>query len=157
VTREIWRQTQVSGYGHGSEGRDKPWAGLRQVVLVRTTRERIAGPESLPVVEDHHYLTSFLAENVLGSAESLLLLIREHWGIENGLHHVKDRTMREDDQRAGLGATLMARLRGLVVGLQRFVSGAWTSMREDTVQNNLAKAVNLLTRKRFPRKALLLL
>ena len=49
------------------------------------------------------------------------------------------------------------RLRGLVVGLQRFVSGAWTSMREDTVQNNLAKAVNLLSRKRFPRKTLLLL
>lgn len=39
-------------------------------------------------------LTSLTPEEA--SAEQLLKWIRGHWQIENGLHHVKDRTLKED-------------------------------------------------------------
>jgi len=36
-------------------------------------------------------------------AERLLQLIREHWGIENGLHHRRDATLREDLSQLRMG------------------------------------------------------
>ena len=127
------------------------------MVLVRTTRQSIEPPEKAPLVEDHLYLTSLHPATALGAVWVLLQLIREHWAIENKLHHPKDRSMYEDAQRGRRGAVMMARLRSLAVGLQRFITGAWTSQREDTVQNNPCRAVSLLERRRFPQKALMLL
>ena len=52
-------------------------------------------------------------------AEVLLGLTRGHWGIENGLHHVRDGTLREDASRIrkGAAAQTMAVLRNIVVFL----------------------------------------
>jgi len=49
----------------------------------------------------------------------LLGLIRNHWGIENGLHGVRDGTLREDASRIRKGAApeTMAILRNIVVFL----------------------------------------
>ena len=157
MTHELWRDTRVSGYGHGYDGQAEPWANLRQAVRVRITRERIEHPEKPLIAEDHYYLTSLSAAVFLGTALVLLRLIRAHWEIENQLHHVKDRSQREDAQTTRRGASMLARLRSLAVGLQRFITGDWTSQREDVVQNDPCRAVSLLTRRRFPRKALLLL
>jgi len=44
-------------------------------------------------------------------------LIRGHWGIENRLHHVKDRTFREDDQKARCGAVALCWLRSVALTL----------------------------------------
>jgi Transposase DDE domain len=51
--------------------------------------------------------------------EVLLGLTRAHWGIENGLHHVRDGTLREDASRIrkGSAAQVMAVLRNIVVFL----------------------------------------
>jgi predicted transposase YbfD/YdcC len=45
-------------------------------------------------------------------------LIRGHWGIENGLHYVRDVTFAEDASqvRAGAGPQVMAALRNLIIG-----------------------------------------
>jgi hypothetical protein len=52
-------------------------------------------------------------------AEALLRLTRGHWGIENGLHGVRDGTLREDASRIRRGgaAEVMATLRNIVVFL----------------------------------------
>ncbi|WP_245766881.1 hypothetical protein [Streptomyces colonosanans] len=44
-----------------------------------------------------------------------------NWGIENLLHHVRDRTFREDDSkvRTGVLPRVMASLRNLAVGVLR--------------------------------------
>ena len=46
-------------------------------------------------------------------------LLRGHWAIENGLHHVRDVTFAEDASqlRTGTGPQVMACLRNLVIGL----------------------------------------
>lgn len=52
-------------------------------------------------------------------AEVLLGLTRGHWGIENGLHGVRDGTLREDASRIRKGAATqtMAVLRNIAVFL----------------------------------------
>jgi hypothetical protein len=151
VTRELWRDLRASRYGHGGEGDAGGWPGLRQVVCVRTTREYLERPDKPPTVEDHYYLTSRRPDRPEGSPEALLALARQHWSIENGLHHPKDRTMREDDQTTRRGAGLYARLRSLVLGLLPYVDGASTALRQIAVQGDLGRAIGLLERKRFPK------
>jgi predicted transposase YbfD/YdcC len=52
-------------------------------------------------------------------AKALLGLIRGHWGIENGLHGVRDGTLGEDASRIRRGAApqTMAVLRNIIVFL----------------------------------------
>ncbi len=49
----------------------------------------------------------------------LLQLVRSHWGIENGLHYRRDKTLREDATRMTKGNTghVMAIINNLVIGL----------------------------------------
>jgi predicted transposase YbfD/YdcC len=52
-------------------------------------------------------------------AKELLALTRGHWGIENGLHGVRDGTLREDASRIrkGSAAQVMAIVRNIVIFL----------------------------------------
>ena len=79
------------------------------------TRERRTGEK----VETEVVLgiTSFSHERA--GAKALLGLTRDHWGIENGLHGVRDGTLREDASRIRKGAATqtMAILRNIVVFL----------------------------------------
>jgi len=54
-------------------------------------------------------------------AARLLMLARDYWGIENGLHHCRDATLHEDDTRITHPALAeaMAILNNLVIGLIR--------------------------------------
>ncbi|MFY1676985.1 ISAs1 family transposase [Streptomyces sp. WMMC905] len=66
------------------------------------------------------YLLTSLPPGAASGAE-LAAWIRGHWLIENHLHHVRDRTFREDDSKvrtAHLPRT-MASLRNLAIGLHR--------------------------------------
>jgi len=51
----------------------------------------------------------------------LLALSREHWGIENQLHHVRDVTCREDQARtnAGNAPQVLAALRNIALTVVR--------------------------------------
>ena len=66
------------------------WPGLAQVC--RITRERIVRGKASS--ETAYAITSLTAGRA--GAARLLALSREHWGIENKLHHVRDVTCRED-------------------------------------------------------------
>ena len=140
----------MSGYGHGSEGGGGGWPGLRQVVCVRTRREPVA-PDKPVVVEEHYYLTSLRPATRRGSPGALLAVARGHWAIENGLHHVKDRTMGEDAGRSRRGATVLARLRSLGVGLMQQVDEAWAPLKQIAVAANPLLGLRLLKQKCFPK------
>ena len=62
-------------------------------------------------------ITSLLPERA--GVKGLLGLTRGHWGIENGLHGVRDGTLREDASRIrkGSGPEVMAALQNIVIFL----------------------------------------
>ncbi|WP_443041893.1 hypothetical protein [Streptomyces sp. B21-106] len=57
----------------------------------------------------------------MATGAQLATWIRGHWKIENLLHHVRDRTVREDDSKIHIGRLprLMASLRNLAIGVHR--------------------------------------
>jgi hypothetical protein len=91
------------------------WEDLGQVY--RITRERRGS--NGPTVEVAYRITSLKPEQA--NAARLLALDRGHWGIENGLHRVRDVTLGEDAcrVRSGDAAQLLAATRNLALGLLR--------------------------------------
>lgn len=150
MTHQLWVDPRVEGYGHGHDGGAGGWPGLRQVVCVRTRREFLNAKHG-DVIEDHYYLTSLSEQHRHGTPEALLRLARGHWEIENKLHHVKDRSMGEDAERSRAGATVMARLRSVAVGLFAHIKGESTPLKQVAVAANPMLALRLLRRKRFPK------
>lgn len=86
------------------------WRGVKQGILIR--RERTERGKT--TVEVSYAITSLDV-----SAAVLLGLLRGHWQIENGLHYVRDGTLREDACRVRSGAApqVFAALRNAVVHL----------------------------------------
>jgi hypothetical protein len=148
VTHRLWVDCMASVYGHGSEGRGRGWAGLRQVVHIRTTREAVE--PGLPIlVEDHYYLTSLPPDTPRGRPEALLVLARRHWEIENCLHHAKDRSLYEDADRTKRGSAVMSRLRSVAVALLQCVAGASVPQKQLRIAAKPAIALALLWRRRL--------
>jgi predicted transposase YbfD/YdcC len=70
------------------------WAGLQTIAMVKS--ERRSGDES--TIETRYFISS-----LSGQAKLLLKAVRQHWGIENGLHWKLDIAFREDDSRVRKG------------------------------------------------------
>lgn len=93
--------------------------GQRQAICSRTSYMPLA-PE-IPAKDAEH---RFFATDLPGhraDADRLRAFIREHWGIENRLHHVKDRTWLEDRHWVGNKKTgaVVTILRSVACGLVR--------------------------------------
>ena len=69
--------------------------------------------------------------------ERILKLKRGHWGIENGLHYVKDVTMGEDKStvHADHGPKIMAALRNTALSLLR--RAGWSTIASRLRYNSL--------------------
>ena len=132
--RRIWTSTRLNGYV------DFPYCA--QVARVeRVTRLLRSGKTR---TEAAHLITSLTPEKA--SPQRLLRLNRGHWGIENGLHWVRDVTFAEDlsQIRTGAGPQVMATLRNLAISLIRLRLKACTiarEVREMAARPHLALAV----------------
>ena len=96
--RRIWSDEGLADYIREELG----FPGARQGVMLEKERVDIATGE---VSREHWYLLTSLNSRRWPPKE-LLRVIRNHWGIENSLHHVKDRSWDEDVhtlRRPGLG------------------------------------------------------
>ena len=93
------------------DGLPDGWTEVGSVALVCRER-RVPGQKNESTAR--YYLTSLRA-----SAAQLAGYIRNHWGIENGLHWVLDVAFREDDSRARAGhaAANLGLLRRVAVSL----------------------------------------
>ncbi len=91
------------------------WPYLQQVFEVRRTWTR----KGMTKQDVHYGVTSLPA--AVAPPERVLTLKREHWGIENRLHYVKDVTLGEDASpiHSGRGPDIMAMLRNAAVGVLR--------------------------------------
>lgn len=75
------------------------WPHVHTVCRVTRTRQVLRKAEVVSSsCEQHCYVASF--PTAAYSPEQVLQTVRGHWGIENGLHHRKDRSMNEDRNRA---------------------------------------------------------
>ena len=116
------------------------WPGVEQVFRLER-RRKVKGKVEVEVVYGLTSLSSLAAD-----AERLLGYTRGHWGIENGLHYIRDETLGEDRCRVrrGQGARVLASMRNAAVHLlkgteHRSVAAATRAM---TAQPELA--LNLL-------------
>jgi len=89
------------------------WPGLAQGVEI--TRERTERGRT--TVEVEYGMTSL--GPAAADAARVSRLVREHWGIENGLHDVRDVTLGEDACRVRKGAApqVLAAVRNAVIHL----------------------------------------
>ena len=79
------------------------WPQARQIAAVRI-HSQARREQSKPRADELHlYLICGPRTAKPLGPRRLMGLIRSHWGIENRLHHVKDRTFKEDQQRVRVG------------------------------------------------------
>jgi hypothetical protein len=94
-----------------------PWPHLAQVCRVRRRRVDVQTGE----IEDKvtYAITSLPPSRA--DAGALLALLRDHWGIENRLHYVRDVTFDEDRSpvRTDAAPQVCAACRNLVIALLR--------------------------------------
>ncbi len=93
------------------------YPGARQALqVVRWRQEKTKGKLT---IERVYLITSLHPGEATGA--QLAAWIRGHWGIENLLHHVRDRTFREDDSKIRTGhlPRTMASLRNLAISVHR--------------------------------------
>jgi predicted transposase YbfD/YdcC len=107
--RRLTRPTALNDY--------RDWPDVGQVFELERVRVRRDKTE----VEVVCGITS-LGRN-RADADTLLGRVRGHWGIENGLHYVKDETLGEDRCRVrkGNGAQVLAAIRKAAVHLREGV------------------------------------
>lgn len=103
--REIIASRELAGYSG--------WPGLAQVAQITRTWQQ----KGQTYVARRYLVTSLGPE--IASASDLLRLKREHWGIENSLHWVKDVTLGEDKSLIHVenGGAVMSGLRNIALSL----------------------------------------
>lgn len=114
--------------------------GARQIIKVRRTRT-IRGKKTIEVV----YLISSMAM-IKAQPHMISAWAREHWGIENRLHYVRDVTFDEDRQhlRVGTGPAMMAALRNLAISLHRLTGATNIAQALRHTARDVNRAIKLL-------------
>jgi predicted transposase YbfD/YdcC len=80
------------------------WPHTHTACLITRERQQIRRGQTVGESREQVvYIGSFTADAY--SPEHVLALVRGHWGIENGLHHRKDRSMDEDRCRSSASKT----------------------------------------------------
>ncbi len=85
-TRRVWACGDIEWLRQ----RHKKWTSLRSIVMVEYSCETAKGTRR----ETRFYVSSLAPD-----AEIIADVIRQHWGIENGLHWVLDMVFRDDECR----------------------------------------------------------
>lgn len=118
------------------------WPHTHTACRIYRERETIRAGETVNTsTETSLYVGSFSANQV--SPQTASQFIREHWTIENCLHHRKDRSMNEDRCRAaekGIGRVMCA-IRSVVALL---LGQATESLK--VIQRRLSRKPHLLTK-----------
>jgi predicted transposase YbfD/YdcC len=107
--REIWTSTELNGFVNFPHVA-QVWTLRRHSTNVRTGKTR---------TETVHGITSLTPERA--GPERISKLVRQHWGIENKGHWVRDTTFGEDlsTVRKGNAPQVLATMRNLAVTLLR--------------------------------------
>ena len=135
--RRLTASSQMKGY--------LQWPHLEQVFRIEREVEELSTGKQRREVS--YGITSLKREEA--SAARLMEIVRGHWGIENGLHYRKDKTLGEDACRLkrGEAAQVMAVINNLIIGLvfrQGIRNLAWARRRYSAYP---LEALNLVLRR----------
>ncbi len=127
-TRQIWTATELNDYV------DFPYVG--QVLCIH--RESIYIKTGKKSEETVYGITSLTPDKA--NPGRILQLNRDHWGIENRSHYVRDVTFDEDHSqiRTKNAPRVMASIRNFVISIFRFFGST-----------NIAKTLRAMARKPF--------
>jgi predicted transposase YbfD/YdcC len=134
-TRQITVSSELTDY--------LDWPGVQQVFQIeRERRDLKTGKTTHETVQG---LTSLTRTEV--TPHRLLTLVRSYWGIENGLHHRRDVTFREDATRLtrGHAGRVMAILNNLIIGLLRWCGHTNLAQARRSYDAHLPAALTLVT------------
>ena len=87
--------------------------------LIEVTRETDVFDTRAKCWSPRQEVSLYFCTRIL-TAEQASKAVRGHWGIENRLHHVRDRTLKEDASRIRHKAACFARLRSWALNILRF-------------------------------------
>ena len=93
-------------------------AGARQVIRVERVRQTVRNGKTVKIEKEIVYAVTSLSPEQ-ASPKRLLQLLRDHWTIENGQHHRRDRT--QDEDRCQVHETRSARNLSLFRSLAIFL------------------------------------
>lgn len=86
------------------------WDGLDEGCIIRTTTQSTQKKTGETSSETRYFISSH-PWNIPDTAKTLASLIRNHWGIENGLHHVLDVNLGQDWIQAKNASYITNRIR----------------------------------------------
>lgn len=111
---------------------------------MRVYRERSDLDDSLLSNETAYYLTSLPAD--LAGPEQLDRLVRDHWGIENRVHYVRDVTWDEDRSQAwtGNGPRTLATCRNLAISALRLAGHTNIARALRHIARDITRALTIL-------------
>jgi len=92
------------------------WALVKVVVKVERSRQVF---DTKTKTWQNSAETSFYISTIVLSAQEFCQAIRDHWGIENRNHHVRDVTMGEDKSRIRTNPHIFAKLRSFALNILR--------------------------------------
>jgi predicted transposase YbfD/YdcC len=95
---------------------DRKWALVKVVVKVERYRQVFETKSKTWKNSDE---ISFYISTIILSAHEFCQAIRNHWGIENRNHHVRDVTMGEDRSRIRTNPHIFAKLRSFALNILR--------------------------------------
>lgn len=95
---------------------DQKWTLVKVVVKVERYRQLFDTKTKSWKISDE---TSFYISTIVLSAQQFCQAIRNHWGIENRNHYVRDVTMGEDKSRIRTNPHIFAKLRSFALNILR--------------------------------------
>ena len=92
------------------------WGLVKVVIKVERSRQ-VFDTQTKTWKNSHE--TSFYISTLVLRAQEFCQAIRNHWGIENSNHHVRDVTMGEDKSRIRMNPHIFAKLRSFALNILR--------------------------------------
>ena len=92
------------------------WALVKVIIKVERSRQVFETKTKTWKNSDE---TSFYISTIVLSAQEFCQAIRDHWGIENRNHYVRDVTMGEDKSRIRTNPHIFAKLRSFALNILR--------------------------------------
>jgi predicted transposase YbfD/YdcC len=90
-----------------------------RVTRIRKTKDTKKSTKTKQIYQTSTEIAYYLSSTCIHSVQRLHEIIRNHWGIENSNHHVRDVTLEEDKSRIRKNPGAMAILRSFALNILR--------------------------------------